>query len=73
MKNNEQFYTEGCAIIIEGDDDVRLHYWDDYNDLRHTGRSGYGVAEVHYRTSDDFNSLVSVTDCGRGGSKLGCL
>ena len=29
MKNNEQFYTEGCGIMIDGDDDVRLHCRDD--------------------------------------------
>ena len=29
MRNNEQFYTEGCGIMIDGDDDVRLHYQDD--------------------------------------------
>ena len=26
MRNNEQFYTEGCGVMIDGDDDVRLHY-----------------------------------------------
>ena len=29
MKNNEQFYTDGCGIMIDGDDDVRLHYRND--------------------------------------------
>ena len=33
MKNNKLFYTERCGIMIDGDDDVRLHYRDDYNDL----------------------------------------
>ena len=30
MRNNEQFYTDGCGIMIDGDDDVRLHYRIDY-------------------------------------------
>ena len=42
MKNNEQFYTEGCGIMVDGDDGVRLHYRDDYNDLRDPDRSEYG-------------------------------
>ena len=25
MRNNEQFYTDGCGIMIDGDNDVLLH------------------------------------------------
>ena len=33
MKNNEHFYTDRCGIMIDGDDDVRLHYRSDYNSM----------------------------------------
>ena len=72
MRSNEQFNTEGCGIMIDGDDDVWLHYRDGCNDLLGPDRSEYGpAAEVHYMTSDEFDSIGRVTDCGRGGSKLG--
>ena len=34
MKVNEQFYTEGCGTMIDGDDDVRLHHRSDFHRLR---------------------------------------
>ena len=64
-KNNEQFYTEGCGIMIDGDDGVRLHSRDDYIDLRDPDRSDFGPAEVHYMTSDELTSascVLKVTD-----------
>ena len=71
MRNNEQFYTSWCGIMIDGDVEVRLHHRNDYNDLRDPDRSEYGPAEVHYKTGDEFNSIGRVTVCGRVGSKLG--
>ena len=44
MRNNEQFYADACGIVIDGDHGVRLHYQDDYSDLRDSDRSGYGPA-----------------------------
>ena len=57
---NEQFYTEVCGIMIDGDDDVRLHHWDDYSNLRDHDRSEYGPTEVHYMTSDELTSASGV-------------
>ena len=56
MRNNEQFYTEGCGIMIDGDDDARLHYRDDCNDLQDPDISGYGQADVHFMTSGELAS-----------------
>ena len=39
--------------------------------MRYPDKSEYGPAEVHYMTSNEFDSIGSATDCGRGGSKLG--
>ena len=62
IRNNAQFYTEGCGIMIDGDDGVGLHYREDYNGLRDPDRSGYGPAEAHYMTIDEFDSIGRVTD-----------
>ena len=41
--------------MIDGDDDVRLHYRDDYNRLRNSDRPVFGPAEALYMISDEFD------------------
>ena len=53
MKNNEQFYTNGCGIIVDGEDDVRLHHRNDYSRLRNPDEPESDSAEVHYMTCKD--------------------
>ena len=65
MRANEAWYTSGCGIMIDGDDDVRLHYGlDDHDDY------DLPAAEVHFSNCDELDSVGNVTDFGRG-SKLG--
>ena len=56
MKNNEHFYTDGCGIMIDGDDDVRLHYRSDYNRMRNPTDPRHDSAEVHYMTCEEYDS-----------------
>ena len=62
MRTTEQFYTEGCSIMIVGDDDARLHYRDDYNCLRNLDRSEYGPAEVRYVTRRAASVMASAEE-----------
>ena len=41
--------------MIDGDDDVRLHYRDECNRLRDPDRPEFGPAEAHYMTSVEFD------------------
>ena len=65
MKNNEQFYTDGCGTMIDGDDDVRLHYSSDYNRLRNPDEPESDPAQVHYMTCEEYDSpeVVKVGMC----------
>ena len=54
MRNNEQFYIEGCGIMIDGDDDVRLHYRDD-DDV------ATEPAEMHFMSGKEYDSIGKVT------------
>ena len=55
MKNNEQFCTDGCGIMIDGDDDVRLHCRNDNNRLRYPDGPEFGPAEIHYMIGEEYD------------------
>ena len=55
MKNNEQFYTDGCAIVIDGDDDVSLHNRNNYSSLRNPDEPESDPAEVQYMTCEEYD------------------
>ena len=55
MRNNEQFYTDDCGIMIDGDDDVRLHFRGDYNDLADPDAQSSEGAEVHFMNGAEDN------------------
>ena len=44
MRNNEQFYIDGCGIMIDGDVGIRLHY----------RRGDHDLADTHTRSFGDF-------------------
>ena len=52
MRNNEAFYTEGCGIMIDGHDDVRLHY---RHDLSDPDSQPSEAAEVHFASGAEYN------------------
>ena len=54
MKNNEQFYTDGCGIMIDGDDDVRLECRGDYLSIADPDAQPE-AAEVHFMSGSEFN------------------
>ena len=56
MKNDEQFYTDGCGIMINSDDDVRLYYRNCYSRLRNPDEPESDPAEVHYMTCEEYDS-----------------
>ena len=67
MKNNKQFYADGCSIMIDGDDDVRLHYRNGYSRLRNPDDPESDPAEVHYMTCNEYDShrsLMMTAACG---------
>ena len=51
MRNSEQFYTDGCGILIDGDDDVRLHY---RHDLAVPDSLLSEAAEVHFASGAEY-------------------
>ena len=53
IKNNEQFYTDGCGIMIDGDDDVRPHYRKDCNRLHDSDGPEFDPAEIHYMIGEE--------------------
>ena len=55
MRNNEQFYTDGCGIMIHGDDDVRLYSRGGYNDLADQDAQPCEAAEVHFMSGAEYN------------------
>ena len=52
MKNNEAFYTEGCGIMMDGDDGVCLHY---RHDLSDPDSQPSETAEVHFVSGAEYN------------------
>ena len=52
MRNNEQFYTDGCGIMIDGDDDTRLHYC---HDLADPDSQPSEAAEVHFANGAEYD------------------
>ena len=61
MKNNEQFYTNGCGIMIDGGGDIRLHDRVDYLSIADPDAQPE-AAEVHFMsgTKFDFAGLLKV-------------
>jgi hypothetical protein len=52
MRNNEQFYIDGCGIMIDGDDDVRLHY---RHDLPDPDSQPSEAADAHFASGAEYN------------------
>ena len=72
MKPNECFYSrDACGIMVDGDDDVRLHWRDSCGDPDAIDQTQREAAEVHLLHSCERESNGNVTDFGRDGSKLG--
>ena len=55
MRHNEQFYTDGCGIMIDGGDDVRFFYRGDYHGLATHDEPQCAAAEVHFMDGSDFD------------------
>ena len=51
MRNNEVFRTEGCGIMIDGDDDFQLHY---RHDLSDPDSQSPEAAEVHFASGAEY-------------------
>ena len=52
MRNNEVFRTEGCGIMIDGDDDVRLHHRHDLSDPDFQPSE---AAEIHFASGTEYD------------------
>ena len=63
MKNNEHFYTDGCGIMIDGGDYVRLHFRNDYNRLRDPDGPEFDPAEIHYMIGEEYDLLGVLREC----------
>ena len=61
MRSNEQFDTDGCGIMIDGDDDVRLHDRGGYHDLANPDAHPCEVAEVHFMSGAECNFAGALT------------
>ena len=55
MRNNEQFYTDGCGIMIDGDDDVRFHHRGDSHDLADPESKPFEAAEIHFMSGAEYD------------------
>ena len=50
MSESGHFYLDGCGIMTDGDDDVRLHWRGEFEDL--VGREGVRCEAAQFYSSD---------------------
>ena len=72
IRTNEQFYLTGCGVMIDGDDDVRLHHRADLCGLINIDSCGDEPAENYFAETDEFDELeIAIED--RAATPIGEL
>ena len=56
MRGNEQLYTDGCGVMIDGDDDVQLHHRSGLHRLRSPADGLDDPAEMYFADGSELGS-----------------
>ena len=56
MRGNEQLYTDGCGVMIDGDDDVQLHHRSGLHRLRSPADGLDDPAEMYFANGSELGS-----------------